>query len=213
MWRMNADVHGQTTVSTLDQAAARSPREHPAAPPTTLVWVDSREAILVRWIDDRPAVERIESEVPAHHRSTGHVRYGPFDRHGGTGPRTSTAESHRLEHLARFVDEIAGRIPREDDLVLLGPGTVRDHLALRIRQLDTRHRVRRNIRCEAARRLTIRQLVARLRIAMGDEPRRRTVGAYRWSERSPRGVSPHTLRGRRRVAPKPPRPDDEPWEA
>lgn len=39
----------------------------------TLVWIDAREAILVRRVDGASRYDRVESEVPAHHRATGHV--------------------------------------------------------------------------------------------------------------------------------------------
>jgi hypothetical protein len=73
--------------------------------------------------------------------------------------------------------------------------------------------VQRVIACEAAPRMTRRQLVAGLRQAIGDEPRRRTVGAYRWSP-MPGGPAsrcrtdgPHRLWEKRR-----PRSAEEPQE-
>lgn len=96
--------------------------------PSTLVWIDAREAVIVRWQHDRPRLERVESEVPAHHRATGHVRHDPGVRHGGGGPPQTAGEPHRLEHLDRFVEQIANRLPPGDDLLILGPGTVRERL-------------------------------------------------------------------------------------
>ncbi|HSL76351.1 MAG TPA: hypothetical protein VK867_05360, partial [Candidatus Limnocylindrales bacterium] len=56
-------------------------RREPAS--TALVWIDAREATIVRVSGDGATVRRLESEVPAHHRSTGHVRHEPSVRHGG----------------------------------------------------------------------------------------------------------------------------------
>lgn len=154
----------------------------------TLVWIDAREAIVVRRVDGVSRYDRIESDVPAHHRATGNVRHDPSVRHGGGGPPQTAGEPHRLEHLARFLDAVAARLPRDEDLLLVGPGTVREHLARQIAEMDARHRAVRAVRCEAASPMTRRQLVARCRRATGDEPRRRTVGAHRWT--SPQATEP-----------------------
>jgi hypothetical protein len=145
----------------------------------TLVWIDAREAVIVRWHDDQAQVERVDSEVPAHHRATGHVRHDPGVRHGGGGPSQTAGEPHRLEHLARFVEQIAHRLPPDEDLLILGPGAVREHLERLVRDIDEHSERSRVVTCEASSRRTDRQLVARLRHLVGAEPRRRTVGAYR----------------------------------
>lgn len=167
-----------------------------------LVWIDSREAIIVRMQGDRARVERVESEVPAHRRATGHVRHDPAVRHGGGGSPQSAGEPHRIEHLTRFVEDIATRLAAGDSLLVLGPGTVHERLARHLSESDGhrgRHRV---IHCEASPPLTDRQLVSRLRRFSGGEPRRRSVGAYRWSEPPGHRPSGHLPR---RVVDKPPR--------
>jgi hypothetical protein len=146
----------------------------------TLVWIDAHEATIVRRVGGTPTLERIQSTVPAHHRATGHVRHEPGVRPGGGPPRTA-GESHRLEHLARFLDAVAASVPPADDLLVIGPGVVREQLARRVQQRDRVHRVARVVSSAAAGRMTRRQLVARLHQAAGEETRRRTVGAYRWS--------------------------------
>lgn len=183
-------------------------------PRVTLVWMDSREAIVVRWLAGSARLERIESEIPAHHRSTGHVRHDPMVRHGGGGRPSTAGEPHRLEHLERFIDQIAMRLPPEDDLVLIGPGTVREHLERRIRETDEHHRRTRQISCESSTRLTDPQLVARLRRLVGADPRRRTVGAYRWTERPGERASGDARLPSRRVVEKPPRDlDRDTWRS
>ena len=64
---MNHDLHTATV------------KERPHA----LVWIDSHEAIVVRWEDDQARIERVQSDVPDHHAATGHVRHDPAIRHGG----------------------------------------------------------------------------------------------------------------------------------
>ena len=162
----------------------------------TLVWIDSWEAIVVRSTDAAPVLERVESDVPAHHRSTGHVRHDAAVRHGGGGPAQTADEPRRLEHLERFVEQVSLRLPADHDLVLIGPGTVREHLEQRIGADDVHHHRTRTITCEPSDRLTDRQLVARLRSLAGTELRRKAVGAYRWTE------PPDGRRGRARPLPR-----------
>jgi hypothetical protein len=169
---------------------------------STLVWVDAREAVIVRWEHDHARIERLGSDVPAHRRSSGGVRHDPA-RHGGGVPSTA-GEPHRLEHLARFIERVADRLPAEDDLLILGPGTVREHLERHVREADDRHGRTRAITSAASGRRTEPQLVARLRAAEGTAAPRRTVGAYRWAESPGHRASGEATIGPRRVLEKPP---------
>lgn len=190
-----------------DPVPADAHTEHaPAGSLPALVWIDSREAIVVRWDGAAVTLERLRSDVPPHRRSTGHVRHDPAVRHGGGGVPQTAGEERRLEHLARFLEAVGQRLPGAGDLILLGPGVVHERLARDVRDRDARHRVERAVRCEVAPRMTRPQLVARLRAASGEPPRRRTVGAYRWTEAPPPG-SPREAAGvPRRVSPKRQRP-------
>lgn len=190
-----------TTLRARDRPAVNEPR------PATVVWIDSREAVIVRLRDGQPRLERVESEVPAHRRATGHVRHEPAFRHGGGGSPQSAGEPHRLEHLKRFVTDIADRLAPDEDLLVIGAGTVHERLARHIAESDEHRGYSRAMVCEASPPLTDRQLIARLRRFTGVETRRRTVGAYRWSlptEHLPSGRAcvPH------RVSPKRPRQRD-----
>jgi len=147
--------------------------------PTTLVWIDAREAVIIRWHDDEVDVERLESGVPAHHRSTGHVRHDPTVRHGGGGPAQTADEPRRLEHLARFIERVTARLPADDAVLIVGPGTVRARLERHVREADDQHGRTRRISASSSAPQTLAQLVARLRHAVGDDPPRRRVGPYR----------------------------------
>jgi hypothetical protein len=156
-------------------------RPGPAEPPArTLVWIDTREARIVRWDGRQASAERIESEVPDHRKATGLVRRQPrYDAgltSGGYGHPQPSDDSHRLEHLARFLDQVAARIPDDEPLDILGPGSVREHLERVVRERDTRHQRSRPLTCTASTRLTARQLVARVRSLAGQPPRRRPIG-------------------------------------
>jgi hypothetical protein len=161
--------------------ADQSTTERDPHPSWTVVWIDSHGATLAGWHGGRPAVERMISDVPARRRATGHVRHDPTVRHGGGGPGQSAADTRRLEHLARFLDQVESRLPETDDLAILGPGEVAEHLEQLVRDGDTHHRRVRTVTREPAGRQTERQLIARLRSLVGAVPARRTVGAYRWS--------------------------------
>jgi hypothetical protein len=128
----------------------------------TLAWIDSRQAYIVRWHDGEAQVAHLESDVPTHRTETG---FTPQD----------AIEGHRLEHLARFVKQVAAQLPPGDDLLLIGPGTVREHLANEVAQQDEQHHRARRVACRAAGPLTVPQLVATLRHEMGDEPPRKPI--------------------------------------
>lgn len=142
---------------------------HTAEGATTLVWIDSEEAIIVRWAD-RATVERIRSDVPGRHRSTGHHRFDPLVRHGGGAP--DAAERARRDHLRAFLDDVAGHVPETDDVTVVGPGMVRERLERSLRADDRKHGRRRHVHSAAAERLSEQELVAHVRQLAGDAPRR-----------------------------------------
>ncbi len=141
---------------------------------TTLIWIDSEEAIIVRWAD-RATVERVRSDVPGRHRSTGHVRVDPSVRHGGGGPSAEALERARREHLRAFLEEVVTHVPDADDVTVVGPGMVRERLERNLRADDRRHGRRRRVHSAASDRLTEQALVAHVRELAGDAPRRRGV--------------------------------------
>ena len=164
--------HPSTEAGRGSPGAAHQPR------PCTLVWIDSRSAIIVRRHGETLRLTRLASDVPARHRSTAHVRHDPHVRHGGGGPATA-GEPSRLEHLHRFVVQVADRLAPGDDLLILGPGTVRTRLERLLLMADAVAGRQRTITSEAAPVRTDAQLRARLLTLEGDEPRRRTVGTHR----------------------------------
>ena len=173
-------------------------------PTATLVWVDSRRAVVVRWIDGEAVTARLESAVPAPRRAPGHVRHDPMVRHGGGGEPQTAGDPHRNEHLRRFIDAVADRLEGGGPVTLLGPGTVHEHLEKELRERDLRTGRAREVTAEASRPMTDRQLVARLRHSVDADPPRRTVGAYRWSVPMAQQRSGKPTGRPQRVAPKPP---------
>jgi hypothetical protein len=155
--------------------ATRSAGRKRQAKPQAVVWVDAREAVIASGAGATLELERLESDVPAHRKSTGHIRHDPGLRHGGGASQTA-GDRRRLEGLARFLARIQRRISPASDLLVIGPGPLHERLVRAIRGSDRRHRIDRLVRHAAAGRMTARQLVARLRAASGDLPRRRIPG-------------------------------------
>lgn len=178
----------------------------------TLVWMDARRAVVVHWRDDAVSIERFESDVPRQHRSTGHVRHGDSGR-THAGPPRSAGDTHRLEHLRRFIEQIRGQLATGDQLAICGPGPVAVQLVRAIHDDDHHHDRRRQVVYRRAAAMTDKQLVAEVRRLAGSVPQRRTVGAYRWSGRQPL-TSAGNARPPRRVVRKPPQspPIDYDWE-
>lgn len=154
-----------------------APPAGPAHRHATLVWIDSREAFVVRLEAGEVHLERLESDVPVHHRATGHVRHDPAIRQGGGSGHPQTAgEQHRVEHLRQFIDAVAEKVAPDDDLLVLGPGTVPEQLERHVAEDDAHHGRDRVVAYESAAPLTTRQLAARLRTFAGVEPPRRRRG-------------------------------------
>jgi hypothetical protein len=155
----------------------------------SLVWIDAREAVLVNWAMDGAHVRRMRSAVPPRHVSTGHVRHDPTFRHGGGGAPQDAGEHDRQEHLTRFLDAVAAALPTTDVLVL-GAGPVHERLARLLSVSDATHGRLREVRRAAAPRRTLGQLVSLLRELRGDSPRRRSLGAHRWTGSQPPAPKP-----------------------
>lgn len=152
--------------------ASRSPERKAAAPATaTLVWIDGKLAILARW-DGEPTILRFWADIPKRHRSVGHVHRDPGVRHGGGGPVEDHMERVRAERERAFLAEVEAAIAASDDLVIIGPGVIHEHLAHRMLEHDRQHRRGRTIRSEHSDNLTEHQIVARLRTIVGADPPR-----------------------------------------
>jgi len=141
---------------------------------TTLVWIDSEEAIIVRWAD-RATVERVRSDVPGRHRPNGHHPDGHTPTSDAMRIDRGAMDAHeraRRDELRRFVDEVACRLPDTDGVMVVGPGVLRGRLERVIRADDRHHGRARLVHSAAAERLTEQELVARVRTLAGEAPPR-----------------------------------------
>ena len=169
------------------------------APAWTLVWIDAREALVMIWNGKAPVTQRLVSEVPDHHASTGHMRHDPMIRHGG-GHEQTAGDPHRNEHVRRFLDQVVEALPADTDIKIMGHGDMLAHLAGAIREHDEHRPAPRKIVVEPSQLLTEPQLAAQLRELVGAPLRRRTSGSWRWSGEQPHQVSGHVAPPRRTAA-------------
>jgi hypothetical protein len=121
--------------------------------PATLVWIDSEEALFVRW-EGAARIERMVPDV------------------GGGGVAEDQIARERLERLRRFVHDVAAHVPAGDDVRIVGPNDVRLRLGRLLRDEDRRVGRHRLVDTRAAGPLTERQLVEHVREIAGDPPPR-----------------------------------------
>ena len=132
------------------------------SPRTTGIWITANSATMLRWSPELTVRHRIDSTVPARHRSTG--RPPIEDRQGDEG--------HRDEHMRTFFDQVARALSVEDDLLLVGDGEVVEHFADHVRVDDENHGRKRRIKVEKSGSVTERQLLARIRTFAGSPAKR-----------------------------------------
>ena len=133
-----------------------------SGPRTTGVWISANSATVLRWSPELTVRHRIDSSVPARHRSTVSA---PTEKH-------PAGEGHRDEHMRTFFAQVAHVLPVEDDLLLLGDGEVVEHFAEQVRTDDESHGRTRRIEVEKGNPLTERQLLARIRTFAGSPAKR-----------------------------------------
>ncbi len=154
-----------------DQTQTRDDRR-----PQAVVWIDTRRAAIVTWSDGVADTTTLTSDVPGKHRSVGHVRHDPTARHGGGSP--DRMEARRRSLLEQFLASVAGHLPTDADITVLGPGTVHEQLARSIDESDRAHGRERHVVARSAARMTTAQLVAIVRELEGDSaPRKRDPAA------------------------------------
>ena len=147
--------------------------------PVTLVWLDADEAILLGSEApagdgaDPPGVPRVRSQVPPPHRAPRRVHHDPRVRSGGGADPDDLVERRREHLIGAYIREVAGLLPPDDRIVIVGPGPVHGRLADEVRAADIRHRRDRPVEEAAAGPLTERQLRARWRELNGSPPERR----------------------------------------
>lgn len=124
------------------------------------VWIDHREAILVRIAegDAQGAVVRIQSDAESQARRNSDHPAGRFE------PLHQTADSTRQRkytaELSEFYDSVAAQLRGVNSLLILGPGEARQELHSHI---SGGYQMPSSVSVEAAERMTEPQVVARVR--------------------------------------------------
>jgi hypothetical protein len=144
-----------------------SRRSDMTTPRTTGVWISAASATVLRWGEDGVTVrERIDSEVPGRHRSTGRP---PTEDH-------PAGEGHREEHMRAFFSQVGAVVPIDDDLLLIGDGEVVEHFAHQVRAHDHDRSAGRRVEVEKSGPMTEPQLLARMRVFAGSPAKRNLPG-------------------------------------
>jgi stalled ribosome rescue protein Dom34 len=105
------------------------------------VWIDQRQARIVRLDDDEVTLHTIDSDVEREPKSLGHAGGVP------AGGKTPSSEPRHLEHrreqeFKAFFSDVIKAVSKADELVIIGPGMTRTHLSKRMQEegLDARIR-------------------------------------------------------------------------
>jgi len=101
------------------------------------------------------------AEEPRPSHGSGRRRRAPTSRHGEEWK--GVAERRSEQRLEAFLAKVEARLDPAADLDVIGPGPVHERLAREIVAGDARHGNDRSVETQAASRMTIPQLEARLR--------------------------------------------------
>jgi hypothetical protein len=138
------------------------------------IWIDHRQAVMVRLEGDQAAVETVRSDVEPKVRMAGGSRskvpYGPQDI-----ASESQRDRRRAKYLQEFYREVVARIGDVDALVVLGPGEAKRELLSALQDSPRHGKI--STQLETADKLSQPQLIARVREYFGVALARRT----RWN--------------------------------
>lgn len=123
------------------------------------LWIDHRQAIIVRFFDYGEDIVRLNSNLPKHIRFSG----ASHDR-DELNPHDDSAEDKRDKRfnqlLNHYYDEVILRLASADSIHILGPGEAKIELEKRLTKSEL---LSASVTLEAADKMTERQITARLR--------------------------------------------------
>ena len=159
-----------------------------ATSPIDLVAISAREARVLHWREGSITDELIPSDVPARHRSTGHIRHDPGIRHGGSGTGQDEMERERLERLRRYLARVADAVARSSRVIVVGGGPLPQRLAHELEDAQRGRPRPRPVRLATEDHMTDRQLRALLRAEAGEQtPRLTRPPRHRVETKQPHG--------------------------
>lgn len=121
------------------------------------VWIDHREAIVVKVTDKGTETVHIDSEFESQpRRSSDHTsgRFEPLQVQSD-----DTRERRKNADLNHFYDEVISHFDHAESLYIIGPGEARTELRKR---LESRHPTAKKCVIEATDKLTLPQIVAQV---------------------------------------------------
>ena len=125
------------------------------------IWIDKREAFIVKLSDDQVKMDKLESSIPTFNPKGGHRSKQPW------GPVDTVKEKAYLakekQATREFFDKIFNVINGVKDLFLFGPAQTKDQLKS---YLDKRHGFKPEfLKVETADSMTENQIVAEVKAA------------------------------------------------
>lgn len=122
------------------------------------VWIDRRQAIVVRFSDAGEDCCHIQSGMESQERRASDHPEGPFEPLNV--PSDDTRDRKETAELNKFYDEVISHLRQAHSIYLCGPGEARKQLRNR---LEEDRSVTERVVIEAADRMTDAQLVAKVR--------------------------------------------------
>jgi len=128
------------------------------------VWVDHREAILVKLSESGEEMIHIPSEVESQLRRTGddpHEKFEPLQV-----PSDDVRQNKHTAGLNTYYDEVISHFGDAQAILIFGPGEARKELKKR---MDTKHPAKGKVDLEAADSMSVAQVAAKVRKHFGAE--------------------------------------------
>ena len=123
------------------------------------LWVDNREAIIVKLTDKGEQITRIYSEAEKQTRSEGGSRKDGLQT-------TETIQGRKFDmQLDKYFDDIIAHIRDAAMIQIFGPGEAKDGLLNRLKNNDLKDRI---VKIETADRMTDNQVAAMVREYFSD---------------------------------------------
>lgn len=122
------------------------------------VWVDHREAIIVRMSDTSEELIRLTSDAQSQLRRASDRPDGNFEAQ--QVPADDTRNRKFMADLNTFYDEVISHLTSADSLYICGPGEARTELKKR---MESKHAVACEVQLEPADKMTEAQVVANIR--------------------------------------------------
>ena len=122
------------------------------------VWVDHREAIVVKLSDSGEEIVHVQSGAESQLRRSSDHTTGSFEPK--LVPADDTRERKFMAELNTFYDEVIPHLSQAGAILIIGPGQAKKELQNR---MDAKHSVAGNVVVEAADSMTEAQVVAKVR--------------------------------------------------